>query len=153
MVIYLIQHGKAKTKEEDPERGLTEEGREEAERVSAFFTKLSPDIHVIWHSGKKRARETAEIIAGSLNIQNRIMEHTGLNPNDNISDIQGILEKSQHTLVIVGHLPHLARLCSKLMTGDETREVIHFKNAGIVCLQREETGWVLEWMITPEILP
>ncbi len=34
MQVYLVQHGLAKSKEEDPERPLTAAGREEVERVA-----------------------------------------------------------------------------------------------------------------------
>ncbi len=33
MRIYLVQHGKAKSKEEDPERSLTIEGIEESTQI------------------------------------------------------------------------------------------------------------------------
>jgi phosphohistidine phosphatase SixA len=34
MHVYLVQHGKATTTEEDPTRGLSDEGREELEHMA-----------------------------------------------------------------------------------------------------------------------
>ena len=152
MRLYLVQHGKAKSKEEDPERDLSKEGLEEAKRISAAFAEMKPDIHVIWHSGKRRAQHTAEIIAGALDIQNRIMEHTGLAPRDEVSDIRSTLEKTHKNLAIVGHLPHLSHLSSLLLAGNTQRDLIRFRNAGIVCLEKDEGRWRLVWMLTPDIL-
>ena len=82
MYIYLIQHALAKTKEEDPERGITTEGREITEKIAEYFSSLNPEIHIIWQSGKKRAKETADIFAHTLGIDNRILKHSNLLPNN-----------------------------------------------------------------------
>ncbi len=153
MYLYLIQHGEAKTKEDDPERDLTDRGISAAEAAADFFNRMKPEIHVVWHSGKKRARHTAEIFADRLDIRNRLLEHTGLTPNDDVSQIKTKLENLLNSVVIVGHLPHLARLASLLLTGNEGTAVISFQNSGILCLEREGSNWHVCWMVTPDTLP
>jgi len=59
--VYLVRHGKAKSKEEDPERHLTERGAEEVRRVARFLAAAGIQVSKILHSGKTRARQTAEI--------------------------------------------------------------------------------------------
>jgi phosphohistidine phosphatase len=56
--------------------------------------------------------------------------------------------------MIVGHLPHLARLASLLITGSETLEVAAFQQGGVVCLEHDRAGesWRIKWMLVPEIL-
>ena len=153
MKLYLIQHALAKSKEEDPERGLTDEGIASTKRISEYFGKMSPNIHVIWCSAKERARQTAKILAESLNIKDRILEHTGLAPNDVVENIMKKLEKIQrNNIAMVGHLPHLSRLASKLLTGSENLEVVQFINSGIACLERDESVWRVVWVITPDII-
>ncbi len=153
MYLYLIQHAEAKSKEKDPERGLTESGKKTMERISDFFSRLKPEIYVIWHSGKKRAEQTAEILAASLGLKNRLITHTNLGPGDDISPVKKKIEKTKkNNIAIVGHLPYLNRLASILLSGDETRDMIRFRNAGIVCLVRDDTGWKLSWMLTPDLL-
>ncbi len=153
MYLYLIQHAEAKSKEKDPGRGLTESGKKTMERISDFFSRLKPEIYVIWHSGKKRAEQTAEILAASLGLKNRLITHTNLGPGDDISPVKKKIEKTKkNNIAIVGHLPYLNRLASILLSGDETMDMIRFRNAGIVCLVRDDTGWKLSWMLTPDLL-
>ena len=66
MFLYLIQHGIAKTEDEDPHRDLTDRGAEEVERMAAYLKERDPQIHVVWHSGKTRSKRTAEIFADAL---------------------------------------------------------------------------------------
>jgi phosphohistidine phosphatase len=57
-------------------------------------------------------------------------------------------------MVLVGHLPHLARLAALLLCQDQEKSVINFRMGGVVCLSRSEAGqWGLEWILIPEVLP
>lgn len=53
--------------------------------------------------------------------------------------------------MIVGHLPHLSRLASSLLTGRQDAEVVGFQYGGVVCLERTNDGWKLGWMIVPDL--
>ena len=64
--LYLVQHGAAKAEAEDPKRGLTAEGRHDVERMAEFLFTLHLPLDRIEHSGKRRAKETAEILAERL---------------------------------------------------------------------------------------
>ena len=74
MKLYLIQHGEAKSKEEDSERPLNETGIENSKKVSNFISRMDLDISEVWHSTKLRAKETAMIFAGNLGIADRLKE-------------------------------------------------------------------------------
>jgi phosphohistidine phosphatase len=65
MQLYLVQHGAAKSEAEDPQRGLTDEGKRTIERMAAFLAPLGFSLDRIEHSEKLRARQTAEILAAS----------------------------------------------------------------------------------------
>lgn len=55
--------------------------------------------------------------------------------------------------MLIGHLPHLNKLASTLMTGDKNKEIIKFRNVGVVCLERDEQGkWTILWAIPPEMI-
>lgn len=152
MELYLIQHGEAKSKQEDPERPLTAKGVENIKKTARFF-KQSKGIDLIWHSGKKRAEQTAEILKETMGTDVYMEICQGLAPNDDISIIKEKIETAeQGSIALVGHLPHLSRLASELLTGNPEMEIIRFKNAGIVCLLGEIQDWELEWIITPEII-
>ncbi len=67
MRLYLMQHGKARPKEEDPDRSLSDEGRAEVGRVAGFLAKTDVVRSLpILHSGKTRARQTAEGLARAV---------------------------------------------------------------------------------------
>lgn len=153
MELYLIQHGEAKSKQEDPERPLTAIGAENIKKTARFFKQLPKEIDLIWHSGKKRAEQTAEILEETQGTAIPVEICEGMAPNDDISIIkEKIATAEQDAIALVGHLPHLSRLASELLTGNQEMEIIRFRNAGIVCLLGEIHDWELEWIITPEVI-
>jgi phosphohistidine phosphatase len=54
--------------------------------------------------------------------------------------------------MLVGHLPHLSRLASWLLIGDPGKEILRFRNGGIVCLARAGGRWLLQWILAPELV-
>jgi phosphohistidine phosphatase len=151
MDLYLVQHGKSKSKEEDPERSLTVEGTEEVERMAGYAAGIGVVPDLIVHSTKLRARQTAEIMAGAINPSEGMKELEGLAPMDDPTIAHGFIEGEEAALMLVGHLPHLSRLASLLITGDQENEVVTFRNSGIVALRRGDTGWSISWIAVPEI--
>jgi phosphohistidine phosphatase len=77
-----MQHGEAKSEAEDPERSLTIRGEEETRKVSGALKKVGIRPSRIYHSGKKRAEQTAVIIAGAFDLCAQLGQ--GLNPNDDV---------------------------------------------------------------------
>ena len=153
MSIYLIQHGEAKTEEEDPARGLTDKGFRDAGRVAAYVAKLPVKPHRIFHSGKARAEQTASIFQDALGPSGRIAETDGLAPMDDPMIWADRLSLQEGPLVLVGHLPHLSRLASILVAGDRDRPVVEFKMGGVVSMVRVEPGrWLVEWILIPDII-
>ncbi len=147
MKLYLVQHGQAKTKDEDPERPLSDKGRAEVEKV-VLHMKL--DISKIIHSKKLRAKQTAEILSSHLkNVPTEESEH--LDPMDNPKDMAKFIEGQKEDLMIVGHLPHLDKLSSLLLAGKPDAGVIKFTMGGIVCLEKDKE-WRIDWIYTPDIV-
>jgi phosphohistidine phosphatase len=54
--------------------------------------------------------------------------------------------------MLVGHLPHLSRLVSLLLTRNPKIQVVRFRNAGIVCLTQQEGKWAVDWVMQPGLL-
>ena len=154
MRLYLVQHGEATSKDENPERPLSEVGIAHATQVAAFAARhLTVNITQIFHSGKTRACQTAEIFAEHLNPVNGIVATDGLAPNDDPIGWLARVGETTGDLMLVGHLPHLARLCGLLLCGGADKTAVRFRNAGIVCLERGDDGdWGLAGMITPKCL-
>ncbi len=82
------------------------------------------------------------------------MEKHGLAPDDDVDDIAREIQSLHEDLMIAGHLPSLEKLASMLTCGREGCLALDFKRAAVVALERQATDepWVLEWMITPEII-
>jgi phosphohistidine phosphatase len=153
MRVYLVQHGKAKSAEEDPNRGLTDEGRAEVTQIAEFLAALRITLSLIQHSGKARAEETAHIFATSMRCTAGPYHTTGLDPSDDPVSTANFLKVYTDDLLIVGHLPHLEHLASLLLTGSMDRRPVKFANAGVVCLEKDQNGaWTLIWAVIPELL-
>lgn len=149
MAIYLSQHGKCYPSETDPERKLTEDGKNESAKTAIMM--MDKNIHVsrIIHSGKTRASETAEIFSGYLHPENGISIIEGMDPCDNVETFaRNIIFDDT---LYVGHLPFMEKLVSYLVAGDLERGVIRFHNSGIVCLDQESSNGkiVIRWTLMP----
>jgi phosphohistidine phosphatase len=154
MRLYLVQHGKALPEEQDPQRPLAPEGRQEAEKVAHFLKPLGLTVARVWHSGKARAWQTAQIYAEVLTVGQELTARDGLNPNDDVAPLRDELAIAAEDTMLVGHMPFVDKLAALLLTGRESPSVIAFKNAGVVCLGRtEDSRWQVEWIITPDLLP
>jgi len=152
MALYLVQHGQCHPKNVDPEKGLTEEGRAAATRIAGVAKGYGVPVTCILHSGKNRARQTAEIFETALAPSDGLHAKSGLNPLDDVTALAGLID-SKKDLMLVGHLPFMARLCSWLVTGDPEAPLFQFQNAGIVCLKQhpETKGWIMAWTLMPNI--
>lgn len=154
MRLYLVQHGKAKSKTEDPERPLSDQGVEEIEKMAKHAKHyLSIEVKQIFHSGKLRAQQTAEILAKHLPPLEEIVVNDDLEPLADPKILQRQLAKTTEDILIVGHLPHLSKLTSVLLTHDEKGEIIMFKNGGIINLERNKNRWSIQYIITPDTIP
>jgi len=153
MRLYLVQHGAAKNEAEDPGRHLTNAGRAAVERLAGFLVRSGLVVDRIEHSGKTRARETAEILAAHLRPLEGIKVVAGLAPNDPVEPVRARLEAGTESVMLVGHLPFLARLASRLLGLPEDRQIVRFEMGGVVYLARDEAGcWLVRWVLAPELL-
>jgi len=149
MKIYFVQHGKAGDIDRDGERHLTVEGRSETSIVASHMKRVGISIQEILHSGKMRARETAEIFGGKLSVK-RVGSIDGMNPMDSTKDFVQNIDRGD--VMYVGHLPHLEKTVALLVTGNHTTNPIKVKNSGVICLQGEENQWEIAWYLTPELV-
>ncbi len=153
MNLYLVQHAKATSKETDPKRPLSEKGLQEIQKVAAFIKPLNLKVDFLWHSEKTRAIQTANILKAAIEINKDANSRDDIGPTDDATKIAKELQSATNDIMIVGHLPFLSKLASLLLNGSESANIVSFKNAGIVCINRsDEKLWQIEWIITPEII-
>ncbi len=154
MTLYLVRHAQALSKYEDPQRPLSDQGRADIRKVAAFLgARGMVQVRRILHSGKLRARQTAEALAERLKATGSVSETDGLAPLDDPTVWAGCLADTDEDLMLVGHLPHMSKLAALLITGGADQPVVMFKPGGVVCLERDDEGrWSLRWMVVPELL-
>jgi phosphohistidine phosphatase len=154
MELYLVQHGASKPEAEDPQRSLTAEGERMVECLGAHLAALRLALDRIEHSDKRRAQQTAEILAAKLRPANGTVQVSGLAPNDDVEPTRIRLNEGTGKVMLVGHLPHLSRLVSRLLGLERDQTLVRFQMGGVVKLERDDAGrWVLCWILTPELLP
>ena len=151
MSLLLVQHGKNNPKRLDPEKGLSPEGSKDVERSAGVLRAHGVPVSTIWHSGKKRARQTADIMAGYLGRDIAVKEREGLAPLDDVTKLDPDPDKN---IMLVGHLPFMERLVSSLLTDSPDHPpLVKFQNGGVVALDRDEKSgsWYIKWTLFPEI--
>ncbi len=153
MQVYLVQHGLATSKEEDPARPLTAAARDEVERVARAAAAAGVRPASILHSGKVRAGQTAEIFAAHTKPAEGAHAVEGLDPLDEPQRARERVAQADAPLMLVGHLPHLGRLAATLLAETPERDIVAFRNAGVVCLERQEGGsFAVRFILTPELV-
>lgn len=151
MNFYFVQHGKALPKETDKNRPLSEDGITETNIVATKLLTSEIEVSKIFHSGKLRAAQTAEIFANKLGAESDILD-SGMNPNDDAALFTlNLLEKNNNSMY-VGHLPHMQKVVSYLLNDDESSHSIVFQNSAVANLQITNDVADIRWYITPSIL-
>lgn len=149
MKLYLARHGEAEPAAINPERPLSPFGVEQSRRVALSLKIRGAAPAAVFHSGKARARQTAEIIAGSLAPGAPITILPGLEPDDPIPPIAKQANGFTGDTMLVGHLPFMEKLASWLLFGHEQAEPVFFSPGTVACLSRNGDAWSLNSVDTP----
>lgn len=138
MKLYLMQHALAYPGAENPERPITPEGVEQTKATAEGIKKQGLQFDLIISSTKRRAQQTAALVAEGLRYPySDILSTEALLPDADIRAIKKVIaaEKAQQIL-IVGHLPHLEKFAQDLLQGGQ----LVFSNCGLSCLELEESN-------------
>ena len=146
--IYFAQHGLAVDKSDKPERPLSATGIQQTRSIAARLSISNIPVSRIFHCGKQRAAQTAEIFAATLAVST-ISVAGQLSPNDDVTLLANNL--NEDNALYIGHLPHLEKLVSFLVTGSDEDNIIKFQNSAIVCLIKIDSHYQIEWFLTPEL--
>lgn len=142
MKVFLVHHGPALDAAVDAVRPLSQAGREHVARVAARTAEAGANPSTLWHSGKARARQTAEIFWSACNPLARMSAVRGLLPGDPPEWIADQLLGEEADVMVVGHQPHLTRLWHTL---DPAAGSAPFPPHGVVALERVAEGWRTVW--------
>ena len=153
MYIYIVRHCSANEAYVDPEKRLSPHGIEEAKSLAEFLKPMKIRVSQILHSGKMRARETAEILSSAVKCSGGLSKQPGLNPDDSANQVAKEISKFNENLMIVSHLPLIENLAAYLLKGDSTKCGFNFSPGALMCLKNiDSNNWKLEWMISPALL-
>jgi phosphohistidine phosphatase len=138
-----VHHGDAIGPEVDPRRPLSVSGREQVERLATAAAVRGARPAVVWHSGKLRARQTAEAFWRLCNALAEFSATRDLQPEDAPAWIATRLRDETRDVLIAGHYPHLPGLLS-LLTGSHA-----FPKNGVVALERKSDSkeWTEIWRL------
>ena len=149
-----MQHGEAYAEDQDPERSLTPGGEGQIRSSGKALKKLGVEVDLIVSSPKKRARQTAEIVAGELGYSKEGIEVTEvLEPLTPHEDAIAYLRRfgDRKKMLLAGHLPSLGKIASSLMSGGNDVS-IHFEMGGVCRIDVEALPTYkgdLRWVLTP----
>ena len=147
MTVYLIHHGVAVGPEEDASRPLSAVGLAGAARVAALAAARGARPDVVWHSGKLRAKQTAQEFWRACNALAELSISRDLQPDDPPQWMRDRLRAESRNIAIAGHFPHLPRLLALLVSGGQGG--VDFPINGIVALVTDDEGetWREVWRI------
>ncbi len=149
MAVYLVQHGVAMPKEENPDRPLTEEGQKTTKLISERARDYHTKVEKIYHTEKLRAIQTAEILEYYCQPEEGRSETDGMGAKDDVKQFSARIDKNRNDM-FVGHLPFMEKLASYMVSGNENNAVFKFQNSGIIKLEYSEDDG---WQITGAFLP
>ena len=157
MKLYLIQHALAYPAEENEERPLSPTGVDQAKKAARGIKRLGLGFDLIITSPKRRAHQTAALISEGVRYPySDILTTEAVLPDQSPQGLLDLLKKepAENKILVVGHLPHLAKLASDLMQGGE----VLIENAGLTCFDisdlniNESNSTRLEFHLTAEQL-
>ena len=147
MFVYLVHHANALGPDVDPQRPLSSLGLKQAETLAAAARDRGVKPAVIWHSGKLRAKQTAEEFWRACNALAEFSATRDLQPDDPPQWMRDRLRGETRDLLIAGHFPYLPRLLALLVTGGEAG--VDFPQNGVVALVTDDEGetWREVWRL------
>jgi phosphohistidine phosphatase len=149
MFLYLVHHGEAVGPEVDPRRPLSAAGRMAVDRLAAHAALNGAKPSVVWHSGKLRAKQTAEAFWRACNALADFSAARNLQPDDPPQWIADHVIGETRDILIAGHYPHLPRLLALLLRNEQAQAA--FPAHGVVALQSIDEGktWTEQWRLAP----
>ncbi len=153
-MLYLVQHAAAVPKKEDPERPLSNQGRTDLRAMAAMLVAAGVRVGRVIHSGKTRARQTAQLLAMAVAPDCTPAAQQGLNPKDDPAALAAVVESWSGDCMVVGHQPFMGGLVAHLIAAPDGGEVVAFRPGSVVALEQDQAaGWRIAWMIRPDLFP
>jgi phosphohistidine phosphatase len=153
MRLYLVRHGDAVTAEQDIQRPLSHKGQDEVSTMAKFLQANNISVDQIYHSGKLRAEQTAIALAAGKVTGVPVAILPGMLPDDPVSPVAISCNGWKQDVILVGHLPFMAKLVSELVLDRTDMQLVDFQTSAILCLERIAIfHWCISWLMNPSLL-
>lgn len=153
MKLYCVRHGHAeKRPDQSGDYPLTEPGAEGVNKVATYLGRRGVHVVHVMHSGKLRAKQTAEVFANAIgNGSTEIC--ASLNSEQSVDGLLELIQEWHDDTLLVGHMPFMSHLVSSLLLKDERYDIVRFPPGTVVCLDRfEHHRWILDWVLRPDLI-
>ena len=157
MRVYFLRHGIAEDARtwsgSDFDRALTDEGRERMEREAKAIDHLSLGLKRIITSPLLRAKQTAEIVADRLKMNDDLVEDPKLAGGFTFDRLAGMLaaQGMPESVLLVGHEPNMSVSLGRAIGSAN----VELKKAGLAGVEfaeaPPETGTLI-CLIPPKVL-
>lgn len=134
MDLWLVRHGEAVPESVDPSRPLSAHGVRSIEEAASFLAGRMGRLDFVAASGKRRARQTAEILAAAAGYPaDRIVETAALSPGATPDAFVAFLaeQEGKENILCAGHLPSIALFASFLLSAGDPVKLVF--GAGAAC--------------------
>lgn len=144
MIAVLVHHADALAPTVDPQRSLSERGLGQAEWLAEQARAAGCTPVAIWHSGKLRARQTAQAFLRACNPMAEFRMVRGLRSEDPPEWMRDELNAETRDVLLVGHMPHIAALARSL-----SPDAGEFPLNGVIAFRRSgDKLWTEIWRLT-----
>ena len=154
--IYFLRHGLADRSEwsgDDFQRPLTAVGKAQMAREAKTIARLNLEVDLILSSPLARAHQTADIVAGALDMRDRLVADRRLAPGFDVGALEEMVREHPglSTFMVVGHEPDFSETISALIGGGR----IVCKKGAMARVDLPDDGSLngeLVWLVPPGIL-
>ncbi|MFC1566639.1 phosphohistidine phosphatase SixA [bacterium] len=152
MKLLIVRHADSISSPTIDEKILSEKGIQETVKIAKHLQKIAYKSDNIWHSTKLRAKQTASIIAEHIDSTDKLVQKPNLAPLDDPRDIITEIENIDENVIVVSHLPFIQKMLSYLFINTDLLSIFDFKSSSVICLEKHESEWVIEWALSAEIV-
>jgi phosphohistidine phosphatase len=155
--LYFFRHGEAAGagawRGDDFDRPLTDEGRERIALEAQAIKRLEFALDAIVTSPLVRARQTAAILADTLQLRDTLVEDARLGANFSLEQLAHVLHDypAARALMLVGHEPSLSAVIGRLIGG----AAVDVKKGSLARVDLSGTFELkgeLIWLVPPRVL-